>query len=186
MGIVPCIVSRRIIPALAGNTGSVSTPPRSPGDHPRSRGEYLSAPTALPTAIGSSPLSRGIHGREGGRFRISGIIPALAGNTQTRQARSWRPQDHPRSRGEYCPMLFGVIFRPGSSPLSRGIHYLIFLVCECGGIIPALAGNTTKVAPPMKTRADHPRSRGEYSLDISAINALDGSSPLSRGLPLRV
>ena len=53
------------------------------------------------------------------------------------------------------------------------------------GIIPALAGNTTNVDLAMWEKQDHPRSRGEYSRVGVVDNLMDGSSPLSRGIPGR-
>ena len=50
----------RIIPALAGNTGTPTTSRQLPGDHPRSRGEYKLEHCACCHETGSSPLSRGI------------------------------------------------------------------------------------------------------------------------------
>ena len=72
---------RRIIPALAGNTCSPRRKTHPPGDHPRSRGEYLEAYGLTVWQLGSSPLSRGIHQTHPHPPRCVGIIPALAGNT---------------------------------------------------------------------------------------------------------
>ena len=52
----------------------------------------------------------------------------------------------------------------GSSPLSRGIHTAERLADSVGGIIPALAGNTSSDGPMSSKVTDHPRSRGEYQL----------------------
>ena len=53
------------------------------------------------------------------------------------------------------------------------------LVC---GIIPARAGFTEKMEERLDGVKDHPRSRGVYTLDGNKIAALNGSSPLARGL----
>ena len=50
-------------------------------DHPRSRGEYLASSVTVWCTNGSSPLSRGIHSLINVIGTITGIIPALAGNT---------------------------------------------------------------------------------------------------------
>ena len=93
-------------------------------------------------AVGSSPLSRGIPiGRWEGSV-MSGIIPALAGNTATGASTPHRGADHPRSRGEYTSWRGRMRPRPGSSPLSRGILRCSFDRPLQSGIIPALAGNT--------------------------------------------
>ena len=133
---------RGIIPALAGNT---SLPPQQPSttpDHPRSRGEYGFDHPALPSAWGSSPLSRGIQHSRRLLGYLGGIIPALAGNTWTSRDRSNPRRDHPRSRGEYCLRALTTSSGYGSSPLSRGIPRRHHVRANPQGIIPALAGNT--------------------------------------------
>ena len=73
----------------------------------------------------------------------------------------------------------------GSSPLSRGIPEASNLYHRRVGIIPALAGNTSMSCVSVKRPTDHPRSRGEYYLDYPLSVAIQGSSPLSRGIPRR-
>ena len=132
----------RIIPALAGNTGLRSPAPRSPRDHPRSRGEYGLHAHVDRVSLGSSPLSRGILGANDRHLTATGIIPALAGNTGLRSPAPRSPRDHPRSRGEYSWVLPLRACTTGSSPLSRGILRPSPADIARGGIIPALAGNT--------------------------------------------
>ena len=50
---------RRIIPAYAGSTPSISLPPGSPEDHPRIRGEHVAVRPQVPQSGGSSPHTRG-------------------------------------------------------------------------------------------------------------------------------
>ena len=90
--------------------------------------------------------------------------------------------DHPRSRGEYGPIDVLALDGQGSSPLSRGIRNLVHVLHNRQGIIPALAGNTTQRGPYTIHTADHPRSRGEYSLESEVNCESLGSSPLSRGI----
>ena len=73
--------SQRIIPALAGNTITQRKWAFLPGDHPRSRGEYVAPKPQDAQYEGSSPLSRGILSDGHARTAMSRIIPALAGNT---------------------------------------------------------------------------------------------------------
>ena len=195
----------RIIPALAGNTAESSCRCRACTDHPRSRGEYLLPESFGGGESGSSPLSRGIRLWRRPLREPLGIIPALAGNTQrgalvaagggiipalagnTRAPSSPRTVswDHPRSRGEYAPKLYYGSVDEGSSPLSRGILGVGMRECDNGGIIPALAGNTSCWRPGTPGRRDHPRSRGEYINTLRANGSFDGSSPLSRGIRTR-
>ena len=173
----------RIIPALAGNTMNWATLKLAWRDHPRSRGEYRGCAVPLRTRLGSSPLSRGILGRQRARFLPGGIIPALAGNTLDHCQHHVTGRDHPRSRGEYEPSRVMIRHAVGSSPLSRGILDAHHGLLEGGGIIPALAGNTATTHATDVPERDHPRSRGEYYLETSPGPRIKGSSPLSRGIP---
>ena len=74
-----------IIPALAGNTRHAFLASLYIPDHPRSRGEYLTMLCYPVDTIGSSPLSRGIRSRWLCNAAVTGIIPALAGNTPLEQ-----------------------------------------------------------------------------------------------------
>ena len=111
---------------------------------------------------GSSPLSRGILHIEQNGQRADRIIPALAGNTETSTARTLKPRDHPRSRGEYETGFFDSYIDHGSSPLSRGIPGGKRMLAKLHRIIPALAGNTGMAHRYDVHGQDHPRSRGEY------------------------
>ena len=79
-------------------------------------------------------------------------------------------------------MHFRPTLRAGSSPLSRGILWLVTAICRKQRIIPALAGNTPPKTPLDRPTQDHPRSRGEYSLPTTRQYLIVGSSPLSRGI----
>ena len=71
----------RIIPARAGFTALASHTRCSFGDHPRSRGVYISPGILRSSASGSSPLARGLLVDED-RLPLTGwIIPARAGFT---------------------------------------------------------------------------------------------------------
>ena len=54
------------------------------------------------------------------------------------------------------------------------------------GIIPARAGFTRESAELLSGHGDHPRSRGVYDITVDQEKSFDGSSPLARGLHLRV
>ena len=132
--------------------------------------------------FGSSPLSRGIRPSGTRRFFRPGIIPALAGNTHRHVEPELAVQDHPRSRGEYPVCQNMAPNMDGSSPLSRGIRGCSRRPSQRPGIIPALAGNTTRATPTPRFSKDHPRSRGEYGMRVSESVMIPGSSPLSRGI----
>ena len=115
----------------------------------------------------------GIHA---GRF-----IPALAGNTGSTWTDGAGRPVHPRARGEHEVPPRVARIAAGSSPRSRGTRAR----CSgCPGIsrfIPALAGNTDTHAHSRRSRAVHPRARGEHDLEQDIVEAGGGSSPRSRG-----
>ena len=134
----------RIIPARAGFTARARA---------RSR-----------RASGSSPLARGLPQPDRAASRHAGIIPARAGFTGLCCDLLPLRGDHPRSRGVYPRVLRAVVLSTGgSSPLARGLHYV---VCFCAvglRIIPARAGFTGRRVMRHPRRPDHPRSRGVYA-----------------------
>ena len=93
--------------------------------------------------------------------------------------------DHPRSRGEYFRVTLSFSRANGSSPLSRGIRNSQGRAGRWLRIIPALAGNTVVFRKLSEQPRDHPRSRGEYCSVPPPSRMRPGSSPLSRGIPIR-
>ena len=71
-----------IIPARAGFTHSRFLGTSASSDHPRSRGVYDVPANATFTAVGSSPLARGLRPSPGGDSHRARIIPARAGFTR--------------------------------------------------------------------------------------------------------
>ena len=175
-----------IIPARAGFTPTRSAGRERPGDHPRSRGVYQSVPCTGLEPGGSSPLARGLRDAVPHPRDRRGIIPARAGFTRVRDARHRPPADHPRSRGVYPPHTGRRADQEGSSPLARGLRRLPQRVLHGRRIIPARAGFTTPHSPASPTSSDHPRSRGVYVLIRCGPACRPGSSPLARGLHLRI
>ena len=152
----------RIIPARAGFTAvSVGRDVQS-GDHPRSRGVYVDAPTLQPRPKGSSPLARGLRAVATGRAQAGGIIPARAGFTPTSARGACTMRDHPRSRGVYLRPRSHSPASSGSSPLARGLRRRLRADAALSGIIPARAGFTRTYGRWGCPRGDHPRSRGVY------------------------
>ena len=171
-----------IIPARAGFTGSMRSPKRTAGDHPRSRGVYPAAVIVDGDFAGSSPLARGLPRRRRPRHRRGRIIPARAGFTASRRGRGGGWPDHPRSRGVYSSRPRRTSTRPGSSPLARGLLGEGRPQRLRRRIIPARAGFTCSTRSARSPQEDHPRSRGVYLASHRSAMALAGSSPLARGL----
>ena len=174
-----------IIPARAGFTGEESLRGPHFGDHPRSRGVYLSMITGVELAGGSSPLARGLQARLIGPIPDHGIIPARAGFTGRRQSHTPPPRDHPRSRGVYILSAIFLNGLDGSSPLARGLRPRHHPQLDPRRIIPARAGFTDHCAQQAEEDRDHPRSRGVYVASAWKCAVITGSSPLARGLRFR-
>ena len=94
-------------------------------------------------------------------------------------------RDHPRIRGEHNTMTALKQHGLGSSPHTRGalVHVLIALVVQ--GIIPAYAGSTSPRTPRGSGPWDHPRIRGEHPIAWTSRRSTAGSSPHTRGAPVR-
>ena len=114
--------TRRLIPAHAGKTSTVSARPPRTGAHPRSRGENNRAVGTARTSSGSSPLTRGKPCRTGNTRPCLGLIPAHAGKTTGEALPTESRAAHPRSRGENGQWIAGIATEVGSSPLTRGKH----------------------------------------------------------------
>ena len=99
-----------ITPAYAGKSSCSGRSGSWQWDHPRIRGEKLSAPQRCHSGQGSPPHTRGkaIYGRE---YReCVGITPAYAGKRGYPLVLATSSRDHPRIRGEKrslmrCPLL---------------------------------------------------------------------------------
>ena len=155
-------------------------------DHPRSRGVYLKQIARDVEKGGSSPLARGLQAPPGVLEFGRRIIPARAGFTKRTKAANKSKTDHPRSRGVYPHGFPWGRWPHGSSPLARGLLKQEFYDKPTSGIIPARAGFTPPCAHACQNRWDHPRSRGVYRrTSLRCLTSL-GSSPLARGLHLRI
>ena len=72
--------------------------------------------------------------------------------------------------------------RLGSSPHTRGLQAFSAIVEGQPGIIPAHAGFTMAKSLIRMIPRDHPRTRGVYFTQLTATDAVLGSSPHTRGL----
>ena len=175
-----------IIPARAGFTVRSSRSGRAAWDHPRSRGVYILLSCGWASRQGSSPLARGLPRRGLPNRGLPRIIPARAGFTPNQPSRANPDGDHPRSRGVYRLHDVLVAIVNGSSPLARGLRDWAGPLSGGRGIIPARAGFTVSGDLPAHVLRDHPRSRGVYDGGFRRGDVVLGSSPLARGLRLRI
>ena len=130
---------------------------------------------------GSSPLTRGKRVRGAVNVDDTGLIPAHAGKTiclGTTRSVAWA---HPRSRGENKDLGHMKYLTSGSSPLTRGKLNRRDKPLATAGLIPAHAGKTCPRSSQWRSRAAHPRSRGENKRQDHCLSCFSGSSPLTRG-----
>ena len=89
-----------IIPACAGSTNHLASPPTGEGDHPRMCGEHQVAKLQGAAVKGSSPHVRGARPSDAADVAAHGIIPACAGSTlQTLRAHGPVGGSSPHVRG---------------------------------------------------------------------------------------
>ena len=172
---------RGLIPAHAGKTGSRPRRPARSTAHPRSRGENRRGPPGKARTLGSSPLTRGKHRLGQSVDRVPGLIPAHAGKTWKPTRRRQSDSAHPRSRGENVETKDRGRLGDGSSPLTRGKHFLRGNRNGGERLIPAHAGKTRRPTPYRTAPEAHPRSRGENVEPLDRVAVHEGSSPLTRG-----
>ena len=154
-----------LIPAHAGKTTAQLASNGVEGAHPRSRGE--NARDRVPCV-----------GHEG-------LIPAHAGKTGPRKSRPQTRGAHPRSRGENVAVAGMLWSFWGSSPLTRGKLFQVIEATPQRRLIPAHAGKTAHMGEHRRDFTAHPRSRGENTPPARHPAARTGSSPLTRGKPVR-
>ena len=174
-----------LIPAHAGKTRLSNSSSCQGRAHPRSRGENMKKADAEALKQGSSPLTRGKRPPPGGRRRAGRLIPANAGKTRPSKMPVIRPWAHPRSRGENERDTVALDWVSGSSPLTRGKQLRVVGDANDDGLIPAHAGKTGHLVGTSRQQWAHPRSRGENAQRPCDVRPAEGSSPLTRGKPLR-
>ena len=118
------LVEEGLIPAHAGKTAPTLKPGSTSPAHPRSRGENISEHANNDPAHGSSPLTRGKPGMTYAGELYERLIPAHAGKTFGLSLSVYRGAAHPRSRGENHIEARPYQRVAGSSPLTRGKHFL--------------------------------------------------------------
>ena len=177
----PRAPARGLIPAHAGKTKFYEKPPLDWEAHPRSRGENRRYGRYRRGGRGSSPLTRGKPERRGDDRAQEGLIPAHAGKTRRRPARTSGCKAHPRSRGENPDRQFRAGHGAGSSPLTRGKPQSPQARQNRNGLIPAHAGKTAGSQTRAGAWRAHPRSRGENQPGTTSARSTTGSSPLTRG-----
>ena len=182
--VVSCIFG--LIPTHAGKTPITCATFSMQRAHPHSRGENAFAFCVCCSVEGSSPLTRGKRALQGKAAALAGLIPTHAGKTERGRGCPRRAEAHPHSRGENCHQRTDAGRQRGSSPLTRGKLETEQMKTASDGLIPTHAGKTVALYGATRALGAHPHSRGENAA-IAASDATDkGSSPLTRGKPLRL
>ena len=152
-----------IIPAYAGNTTSRAAPCPDAWDHPRVCGEHQCFAEYARKGGGSSPRMRGTRKIAARYEKLTGIIPAYAGNTSNVRSSMVSTWDHPRVCGEHRMLAVVFAMFEGSSPRMRGTPRRDGEMRHAGRIIPAYAGNTMLGVRSLSSLGDHPRVCGEHA-----------------------
>ena len=149
--------------------------------HPRLRGEGRSSAWPRSHPAGSSPPARGRASQRRTDWCSRRVIPACAGKGDGGRALRSFPTGHPRLRGEgddadhFPPPIVG------SSPPARGRGGPSALRGTAIRVIPACAGKGFVICGSQRTRAGHPRLRGEGVISPADHGFSSGSSPPARG-----
>ena len=154
-------LSRRFIPAGAGNAFPPELVDRAKAVHPRGSGERDVIDVAVSPGSGSSPRERGTLDSGRGVRRVIRFIPAGAGNASRVSRSRMRAAVHPRGSGERRRSPAGC-----RSPRR---------------FIPAGAGNAAPARRPGRPRSVHPRGSGERAWVRASPRLRAGSSPRERG-----
>ena len=121
------IITRRFIPAGAGNTDEIPGGSNQGAVYPRWRGEHVVSAAYRYSSIGLSPLARGTRAAALSGWFMNRFIPAGAGNTLIKFSPSKRHTVYPRWRGEHVRDSRAVSSEIGLSPLARGTRKYCFM-----------------------------------------------------------
>ena len=179
-------IGRRITPARAGTT----LPKHAAGfldrDHPRTCGNYLTAPLRHLLLEGSPPHVRELLYIELDEYGERGITPARAGTTSIKLGVGTEREDHPRTCGNYRMAKVRTLVAEGSPPHVRELPSAWPNQHCRRRITPARAGTTEFFKSDHHDPRDHPRTCGNYALHGLADGRGQGSPPHVRELPENV
>ena len=154
-------MQRRLIPAHAGKTRSLTRLTRRRQAHPRACGENNQPTNTNTPHRGSSPRMRGKLSNVFTGIKNVRLIPAHAGKTKRSASRRHEIRAHPRACGEN-KISFGVqALKLGSSPRMRGKQRPGERRDGQPRLIPAHAGKTGSHWRAHASRRAHPRACGE-------------------------
>ena len=170
-----------ITPACAGKSAQRPHGSRSGKDHPRVRGEKLSAVHGITPKLGSPPRARGKGRPLADRTLHQRITPACAGKRSCHPPCGCGCRDHPRVRGEKLGLGIQIDAWEGSPPRARGKVAVSSPRADSRRITPACAGKSKYCRHQLPVVKDHPRVRGEKRWRALCLCATPGSPPRARG-----
>ena len=130
---------------------------------------------------GSPPHLRGKLTLENERGKQLRITPAPAGKTKVFSVCYFWHEDHPRTCGENCCVVFRQSRCIGSPPHLRGKHRQQEKERESLRITPAPAGKTMVLTMFPKPPEDHPRTCGENISSNPLMKNTPGITPAPAG-----
>ena len=121
----PEIIPKRFVlnrntPACAGKTGEYGEQFSRPQKHPRLRGEDQSYVAMHGSKVETPPLARGRPKTDRGICAAGRNTPACAGKTFAAAAIRFKPEKHPRLRGEDVFAIASSSPPTETPPLARG------------------------------------------------------------------
>ena len=173
----------RIIPARAGQTISPKSALTCASDHPRACGANDIHAVIKAAEDGSSPRVRGKLRHTTEHHRRQRIIPARAGQTTGDIDLGDNRSDHPRACGANFLARTAYARSFGSSPRVRGKRENAAVEVGLVRIIPARAGQTSRLLVARIRFSDHPRACGANANGLGVMLPRCGSSPRVRGKP---
>ena len=133
----------------------------------------------IPTHAGKTDLLGSV------RKYLPGSSPLTRGKRTCSAPSASICRAHPRSRGENRAASPKSWITPGPSPITRGKPIRGAIPRIPRGLIPAHAGKTVCTRFRSCVRWAHPHAGGENCGRVHAYMLVEGSSPLTRGKPIR-
>ena len=130
---------------------------------------------------GSPPHARGQAAQHPPIRQRRRITPACAGTSHRLVQCILVPRDHPRMRGDKQAFQQFRQYFQGSPPHARGQGLAQVSDQTAVGITPACAGTSAAAGLPIAATRDHPRMRGDKTVEILEPMSLRGSPPHARG-----
>ena len=153
--------------------------------HPRVHGELITVGASVRTSAGSSPRTRGTLPASASSICGPWFIPAYTGNSGDRVITYGLVEVHPRVHGELRCTADHAYHHGGSSPRTRGTPHNSKRPLPLGRFIPAYTGNSASAPDSHMGFTVHPRVHGELNDRAGPLAPEPGSSPRTRGTPVR-